>query len=385
MSTILSEQLATPEVKKHPFKVQLLDALLRKELPPIKSLIGELIYPEEQTILFSATGLGKTVFAMQIADAISQGKNLNLGEVTLINECDPIKVIYYDFELSPSQIQNRYRREYGNPNLFYAQTKRGEAMETNPKEVFEQLKAGAEEVQAKCIIIDNISAISGDIEKGENAKLFMKPLWALAKDEKYTIIIIAHTPKLEAFKPLTIDHLKGSSYLGQLADNVIALGKVNTEGDKEVYIKQIKVRNSAESYGASNVIHTKTVVKDSLLVHEAFGCTSEADLLTLATGELGRTPNRLFFVFAVLYYGLNKASKILGGLGIEGTSTGNLSHHTNIYKESDSKNYKHFQSKDADELKRMVDHHNLSGETLPLRDGHTMKGYDKSGEIELDI
>ena len=133
------------------------------------------------------------------------------------------------------------------------------------------------------------------------------------------------------------------------------------------------------------MIHTKTVVKDSLLVHEAFGCTSEADLLTLATGELGRTPNRLFFVFAVLYYGLNKASKILGGLGIEATSTGNLSHHTKMYKESDSKNYKHFQSKDADELKRMVDHHNQSGETLPLRDGHTMKGYDKSGEIELDI
>jgi KaiC/GvpD/RAD55 family RecA-like ATPase len=383
MSNIPSEELATPIVKKHPFEIQLLDYILKEELPPIKPLIGELVYPEEQTILFGGSGLGKTLLAMQMADAISKGKNLNLGDVILINECDPIKVIYYDFELSPSQIQNRYKRLFDNPNLFYAQTKRGEAMETNPKEVFNQLKAGAEEVGAKCMIIDNISAISGDIEKGENAKLFMQPLWALAKDEKYTIIILAHTPKLEAFKPLTIDHLKGSSYLGQLADNVIAMGRVNTEGDKEVYIKQIKVRNSAESYGTSNVIHTKTVLIDSLLVHKAFGCTSEAELLTLATGELGRTPNRLFFVFAVLYYGNNEASRVLSELGVDGSSTGNLSHHTKMYKESDSKNFKQFQLIDDDELKRMVDHHNQSGKTLPLKKGHTIKGYDESGEIEL--
>ena len=374
MSTILSEQLATPEVVKHPFKISPIDDILRLELQPLKMLIGELVYPEEQTILFGGTGLGKTALAMQMAHAISTGQDMDLGDITFRNQCDPIKVLYYDFELSPRQIQNRYRKPFENKNLFYSQVKRGEYMADKPTEVFEQLKSGAEQVEAKCIIIDNISAISGDIEKGENAKLFMKPLWRLVREEGYTIIILAHTPKLERFKPLSIDNIKGSAVIGQLTDNAIAMGLVNTDREKEIYIKQVKVRNSEEMYGGGNCIHTFTTIKDSFLVHKAIGFATETELLTIATGDLGNTDNRMFFIFASLYYGsLRKAETVLKEREIEGSSKGNMSRHIKLYKDSDMKNYKQLEAMNDDELKGMMEFHNPTDNLLPLKEGQKMK------------
>ena len=127
-----------------------------------------------------------------------------------------------------------------------------------------------------------------------------------------------------------MNHLKGSSFLGQLADNVIAMGRVNNDNEKEVYIKQITVRNSAEVYGASNVIHTRTIMKDKL-IHEAIGLCYEQELLSVIIGDSSKSQNRLFFVFAVLYYGLNEASRVLKELEISGSSSGNLSHHVTAF------------------------------------------------------
>ncbi len=351
MAEIHNEQLAKPTVKKHPFCIKPLCEVLEEELPPIKKLVGDLIYSEEQTIIFGGTGLGKSIFAMQIAHSISNGKDLNLGAgVSFENECNPITVIYYDFELSQRQIQRRLKSSINNANLYWANIERGEVLEVEPKKMFEQLKAGAEDVKAKCIIIDNISAISKDLEKGENAKAFMGELWKLARDEEYTIIILSHIPKIKDFEAISVNHIKGSSTIGQLSDNLIGIGKVNSENDSEVYIKQVKVRNTAKEFGSSNVIHTSIKNVGGVLIHEAIGFANEQELLNNFSINTAAASNREFFTAAYLYYGSSrKAQGYLNEFGIKAAHT-TISHNVKMFKEADSKAYKVLEGYDKDRL-----------------------------------
>lgn len=366
MDVIRSEELAKPNVKKHPFLIKSMTDEVSQKLEPTNRLIGQLIYPEEQTILFGKTGVGKSVLAIQVAEAISEGKSLNLGNgVYLENDCDPIAVIYFDFELSQRQFQNRYDPLHNFKNLFIARVERGEMLDIDPKKIFTQIKSGAEQVRAKCIIIDNISAISGDLEKGENAKHFMQELWKLARDEKYTIIILAHTTKVEEFKPITVNHLAGSSKINQLCDSIIAIGEANRETG-EYYIIQLKNRNTGKIYDRSNVIHTRIAKEGTSLRHHAIGLVAEADLLVNVSVDLGRSGNRLLCVYAYLYYGSGReASKALAGM--DGTSHNNITTHVNAYKASDSKSYNKLREMGDDQLMELLESQNPSENCLPKK------------------
>lgn len=375
MEKIQSENLAKPIIKEHPFCIKQLSKVLEEELPPIKKLVGDLIYSEEQTIIFGGTGLGKSILAMQIAHSISNGKDLDLvNGISFENECEPITVIYYDFELSQRQIQRRLKSSIDNTNLYWANIERGEVLEVEPKKMFEQLKAGAEYAKAKCIIIDNISAISKDLEKGENAKAFMGELWKLARDEEYTIIVLSHIPKIKDFEAISVNHIKGSSTIGQLSDNLIGIGKVNCDNDSEVYIKQIKVRNSAKKFGSSNVIHTSIKTVNDVLIHEAIGFANEQELLNNISTDA--TSNKKFFVYASLYYGLNKASKILKGFGVQGASSGNISFHVTTFKKVEGHAYNELRKRSPDELKELLELENPLDDYLPYSKGHNPKNED---------
>ncbi len=371
MEVIKKEELSIPIIKKHPFCIKQLCKVLEEDLPPIKRLVGDLIYSEEQTIIFGGTGLGKSIFAMQIAHSISNGKDLDLDVgVKFDNECEPITVIYYDFELSQRQIQRRLKSSINNANLYWANIERGEALEVEPKKMFEQLKAGAEEVKAKCIIIDNISAISKDLEKGENAKAFMSELWKLARDEKYTIIILSHIPKIKDYEPISVNHIKGSSTIGQLSDNIIGIGKVNSDNDNEVYIKQVKVRNSAIEFGSSNVIHTEITRANEIMVHKAIGYANEIDLLNNYSSGLGFTNHRKLCVLAYLYYGSYRKAEngIMGFVDLNFTT---IKHHVDKFKGDYIDEYNRYKNLSSDELKEQLEVENPNqDECFPIKTDH---------------
>lgn len=65
-------------------------------LPPIQKLVGDIWLSGELHLLFADTGIGKSIMAITIGDILSKGKKVLLLE----NECNPLTVLYYDFELS---------------------------------------------------------------------------------------------------------------------------------------------------------------------------------------------------------------------------------------------------------------------------------------------
>ena len=149
----------------------------RKEPMP-KKLVGDLIYENEQTILFASTNLGKSILATQMAIAVASGKSLDLGNgMILINEVGIVPVLFFDFELSDRQFLKRIGDLKLPDNLFISKVERGKVIQGKPKEIFNQLKEEAESVGAKFIIVDNISKIGNKLEEADKLERYQEQTW----------------------------------------------------------------------------------------------------------------------------------------------------------------------------------------------------------------
>ncbi|MDR0661642.1 MAG: hypothetical protein LBG19_12845 [Prevotellaceae bacterium] len=74
----------------------------------------------------------------------------------------------------------------------------------------------------------------------------------MANRHGLSILVIAHTPKRDAARPLSNNDLQGSKMLSNFCDSAFAIGK--SLKDKHLrYIKQVKQRMTAELYDGENV------------------------------------------------------------------------------------------------------------------------------------
>ncbi len=231
-------------------------------------LFSEFIFEGELTTLYAPTNRGKSFLALHIAHLIASGKSL----VGLENEAPPQKVIFFDLELSKLQFGARYSEEYKDAkgkrayknqfkfheNLMIAKF----AASTPPKGVdqvdwyFSQIKETAEECRAKIIFLDNISWLTNKgLEKMEDAKKLIERLLKLVKQNGYTIIVLAHTPKIGDNTPITMRDLAGSAGLGNFCDAAFVINESWSQGKPYKYLKQNKCRSAIKVYDESNVLN----------------------------------------------------------------------------------------------------------------------------------
>ena len=82
--------------------------------PIPKMLFDAFWFEGEVCILFADTNLGKSILAVQIGEAISKGVAINGFK----NEAEKQAVLYFDFELSDKQFENRYSVNYTQHHNF---------------------------------------------------------------------------------------------------------------------------------------------------------------------------------------------------------------------------------------------------------------------------
>jgi AAA domain len=230
---------------------------------PKAFLIGSLIKVEDVAILFSGPENGKSIFGIQMADKITRGESLFNG--LLRNECEPKKVLYFDFELTLSDYKSRYIDSAGNPYPFLGDGKfiRVGNNEENPK-TFAEIANNMERIimhnieryTPNVVFIDNITAMSnGSTVDAEVVKKIMDLLIRLKKRNKLTVVVFAHTPKrYDLSKPIENEDLAGSSLLSTYADSIIAIGR-SKMGNNVKYIKHIKVRTGTKIHDERNIIN----------------------------------------------------------------------------------------------------------------------------------
>ncbi len=229
-----------------------------KNSPIPQKLFSELWFENELCFLFADTNLGKSILAVQIADSISKGKAIQGFESDKIA---PELVVYFDFELSAKQFEARYSENFQNHYLFSEKFLRANInpMQDIPDKMsFEEfLHTSIEklvvDINAKKLIIDNITYLKSDMEKAHDALPLMKHLQEIKSKYDLSILVLAHTPKRDLSKPITINDIQGSKMLINFADSAFAIGKSYKDSSIR-YIKQVKQRNTEEIYGFENVI-----------------------------------------------------------------------------------------------------------------------------------
>lgn len=227
-----------------------------KTRPIPKMLFGEFWFEGELCILFADTNLGKSILAVQIGNSISKGEYIK----GFMLETSKQPILYFDFELSDKQFENRYsikfeQHYYFDNNFIRVEINPdAEIPETQTFEHFlnHSLERSITETGAKVLIIDNLTYLKNETEKAKDALPLMKHLKALKSKYGLSILALAHTPKRDLSKPITRNDLQGSKMLINFCDSSFAIGE--SSNDKSTrYLKQIKARNTEIIYDTENV------------------------------------------------------------------------------------------------------------------------------------
>ena len=258
-----------------------------KTQPTPKKLFGEFWFENELCILFADTNVGKSILAVQIADAISRGADADESGV-LKTTVPAQKVVYFDFELTAKQFEARFSEtvegsdEYTNHYRWHANFYRAEI---NPDTAdlggyakFEDflnaaLEATIESSAAKVLIVDNLTYLRDETENARNALPLMKYLKSLKSKYGLSILALAHTPKRDSSKPLGRNDLQGSKMIINFCDSSFAIGESARQPGLR-YLKQIKARNTEIIYHTENV-RLATVGKETNFLRFKFGETGE--------------------------------------------------------------------------------------------------------------
>ena len=242
-----------------------------------KQLYGEFWFEHEIGCLFADSNVGKSILAIQIAEDIAK-----TGEI----------VLYFDFELSEKQFQLRFTDEQGNLHHFPSTLYRVQPdmnLIASIDEPFEDalmrnIENVAVETKARILIIDNISILCMQMEKGEDSAALVQRLRTLKNKYGFSILIIAHTPKRNMSMPITQNDLAGSKKLFNFIDSCFAIG-LSAQGGNMRYVKQVKVRNCEMRYGGDNVMVCHIEKVGTMVQFINMGTAPEHDHLRMVNRE----------------------------------------------------------------------------------------------------
>ena len=235
-------------------------------------LFGNFWFEDELCILFADTNVGKSILAVQIGQSISSGQPVGPFEMSV----QPQTVLYFDFELSTKQFEQRYSHEgydkYCFSNQFYRIVpNHGCIRAYRFKDHNEFISNGFEnvliEAKARVLIIDNLSCLRNGTEGTASALQLMQLLQKLRAKYNLSILVLAHTPKRNPCRPITRNDLQGSKVLINFCDSAFAIGESQSQPGVR-YLKQVKQRSSPEQHGAAQVYLCRIVKQHNFLGFE---------------------------------------------------------------------------------------------------------------------
>ena len=242
-----------------------------KTQPVPRKLFHSLLFENELTILVADTGVGKSIFAVQIANEISKTE----------------KVLYLDLELSDKQFQGRYSENYENefvfnPNFYRVVFERRFSMpnDVSYEEYFIQcLTHLVQSTGATIVIIDNMTRlITGDTDQAKSAKPLMDSLNNLKFDFNLSMLLLEHTKKVDMSRPIQLNDLQGSKMKANFADAVFTIGK-SVKDQNLRYVKQLKVRSCEAEFDSENVMVYEVLKENSFLQFRFIEFGSESNHL----------------------------------------------------------------------------------------------------------
>ena len=243
------------------------------QLSAPKSLWHDLWHQGEMCCLFGEPNVGKSVLANMMAYDIAT--------------CGTA-VLYIDFENSPHQAASRYHDPLGKCQLFVPSNI--SFVTVNPVLSYNVTRSYTLVLDAiehefvtqntPVVIIDDISHIC-PLRDCAAAQEVMRRMRQWIIKYSVSILVIAHAVRQRSACPLAISALFGASHTAYCFDSIFAIGR-SLRDNSTRYIKQLKSRITAITYGASNVITLNLAKTGDFLCFEILGAGHiEQDLLAI--------------------------------------------------------------------------------------------------------
>lgn len=215
-------------------------------------LFSEFWHQGELAVLFGNENSGKSLLAMQLAEAISTGTPIN-GFAT---ETCAQKVLYFDLDTSDRQFANRYDGYTFSENLIRV-TINPEHCELRKfgEQLFAGMEAAIEEHGAKTILIDSFSALKYFV----NDLFFFTRLLGLKNRRKLSVLLLAGTRKNNAGRPLSLSNLAAGKMLCGIADSVFAIGQLK-KAKSGCYLIHLKGKEQGIVYHQNRVVTGRNTV-----------------------------------------------------------------------------------------------------------------------------
>jgi len=248
--------------------------LPKPKLRPHVELLSSLWRTGEIAVMFGERSVGKSIFAVQIADAIAKGNSpLNAPKFyqqrrrSKKGEQPPPSVLYLDFELSAEQFSRRYCTEPSETGERiqrprFAFDRAVIADNFYMPDVFRNLGEflshsighAAAARRNGVVIIDSIHYLLRNATSNVEALNLMKTLRRMAADYSLSILITAPMrTRRNALRPIALKDLGVSRHVAELADTVFALGQ-STAAPQYRYLKHIASRHAPILQDAHQVL-----------------------------------------------------------------------------------------------------------------------------------
>lgn len=189
--------------------------------PELPMLFDSFWQPAELALLFGHPGVGKSLLAVQIAEAIARGNRI-LGEGAA--EIPPQRVLYVDLVMSARQFAARYSPYEFGPEFY---------RDTPPfdRDLFEWLIDMVNGFEFKVIVIDDLSMIGHSSDGIRESLQLMHDLRVLSRGFAASILVLADSYPMVFQNASDERVLRRSQILCSVADSTFAL-TVPPDADK---------------------------------------------------------------------------------------------------------------------------------------------------------
>jgi len=221
-----------------------------ESIPELKKIFGNHILEGTTTLLPAERGVGKTLFSLELAIAVSEGHTEFLGEEIELHG----NTLYVNMELGEPVLMRRLKTLYksiepnpDNPYKAYAITGR-----KSLSKLEDELEDLIEEHEPVLVIIDNLRTAFSDSDNEKNKEMTrcINNLNDLRDDYGFALVLIHHTKKGSTFKLTNSDLQSGAGAISDLVDGDLFIRRSQKGMDLRL-LKRAKSRNTEEQEGAT--------------------------------------------------------------------------------------------------------------------------------------
>lgn len=232
-------------------------------------LFDEFVREGEVALLFGTHGVGKSLMAVELAEALARGRPMNGLEMPTKGQ----KVLYVDLVLSDDQFAYRYsyegrkgRRLYKFSSNFY-RDRPGEG-----KGLAEWLRAIVAKENIRIVIIDDLSVISQTNDGTRQTLELVRELRRMTHETGITAIILADSYPTAFDREIAERDLRRTRILCAHADSVFALSKPTK--CSWYHLSQTRSQAGEIVWTERSPAHFKLAARDNGLIGFEYGETA---------------------------------------------------------------------------------------------------------------